>query len=1528
MGKIFFDTNNNVDTPTLILQNKNFDTLGSIPCFCGLAYTENFNSPNELSFTLYKYMDGKENITWGSTADHKVLYVPEFKERFVIKTSMKEIDSTQKYVTATSLCESELSGIKLYNIEVNTETDISNPDYDENFPTVFYRNPEKYSGYDWTGHKYEKYSDKQKKDTIRKSSLLHRLLEKAPHYSIKYVAPSLMGIQRSFSISDTDIYSELVNEISEEFNCLFLFDSMTREISVYDLYNTCQRCGYRGDFNEKCPECGSSKFEGQYGNDTTIFISNENLSTEIELETNADSLKNCFYVEGGDDTMTAAIRSINPNGSSYIYAITDGMKMDMPSTLSSALDSYHRLYSEHATSHAYVLNKDSVDKYNSVVKYVNSRFPDSKYALLPTYSIIGYPSTTSALYEAIDLYEFINSSMMPTIQTSGLGIDESMQSIIDGFKDGFSSNGTTFTNEIAIDNHKNAILSTVERAILNNAKIFYSPAYYDLKADTQTYIKATGSANGVWEGFLTLTSFTQKDDDGEKIAKTSQLLRLSISNRTALFVEQKIYRAMADKEKIGRYDITNLKLDENTFKSQLGLYSLSELQSLSDSFQGCLDVILSMDIEDTEPNEKLLDGYGKFYTTRKHFVDDEILVRNQMLEYVKNIYYYDPEAGEASGELYGIREQTNKILNFEKYIKGLPNGEKLWKTFCSYRMEDKYSNTNYISDGMSNAEIIENAKKLLDIANKELYRASHPQYTLTAKMNNLMALKEFQPLVRSFSVGNWLRLEIDGKIFRLRLLSYSVNFDEIQSIDVEFSTVEKIWSGGSDVKSIIESAVSIAQSYSGITQQMDKSSQTTKYVQSWLDNGFKATQTKFSNSDNQDIVIDRHGILARAYDDITNSYHPCQLKILGNGLYMTNDGWKTIYAGIGRIAYTDPETGGQVEDYGVIAKTVTGKLILGETLKIYNLNGSLKFTDNGLEITNGKNSFIVNPNDSSGLVRILKGSKNQFYINSNGDVCLSGSINIGEGKFIVDTSGNVTSAGTLSVGNGKLSYTAASGLKVDGIIMTKSGSKIGGWVVTDNALYNGSLTGNSSGDTGISTADFTRTVNGTERRNLRLAIGNNFAVNKDGVLYCTNADISGQITAKSGTIGNFNIGEEYIANGTTSIGTDNNSVYIGTNGISCGTGFIAYNTGDCKIQGQITAKGGIMLQGGVWTYDPRPGRPPTFHPDTTLVEINTGQREAPNNGNIGVISYVKGLCISGDVILNKLYFSDGVGVSASLSPYGLFVNNGQYFSTIISFSGKECNIGNYGVDVVIGGSGMPVNAALLKADIRTLSVKEKFSAGCNIVPTENNKTIGTSGHPWKNMFTESICLNPTEYETVSRINCMYADWELHDVITAHDDGLTTSIGWSGITDNATWATELKLRGQTVTAPNVGGITIKSDERLKNSFEGLEKYEQVFMELKPVSFRYNDGNSGRKHFGFGAGQVKKSLEKFNLTTKDFAGFVQMKNPPDQPPEIQDPMGLIYTEFVAWNTHMIQKAILENIELKSRIEKLERAAGSIE
>lgn len=1518
MAKIVFDKYHNVDMPTLLLQNRDFDTIGIFSNISNFTYSENFNSSNEISFTTYYKKDyGQINPLWNSICDLKVIYIPEFNERFEMYVSIDEENSTKKNISAVSLCEAELSNIKLYNIEINTELDIQNELYDENFPTVFFRNPDLYMDYDWSNVKYKNYSEKDKKELLRKSSLLHRILEKAPHYSIGYVAPSIANIQRSFHISDTDIYSELTGEISEEFNCIFLFNSMTREISVYDLYNTCKKCGYRGDFSNYCPECKSTEFSGQYGKDTTVFISTDNFAEGINLTTNSNSLKNCFFVEGGDDIITAAIRSINPNGSSYILNIIDDIKSDMPHVLSSAIDSYDDLYQKYNTSHLYTLPQSCVDKYNSVVNYVNQRFSNEKtFSLLQKNGIIGYPATTEAMYEAIDLFEFVNSSMMPTALTSGYDIEKTLKEIVDGFHHGFNNNSHSFMNEIAIDNYTSAIVSTIERVIKNTAKIFYSSAYYDFEVDTQYYLPGTASTKGVWSGTFILTSLTEKDENGNKLTKSSETINLSITGNVELFIEQKIYRAVAEMDEIKKYDISNLKLEEASFRTQLGFYSLQELQNLSDSFQGCLDIIMSLDIEDNALNKELEEKYYNFYFSRKKIIDSEILIRNNMVESIKNIYFYDSKSNKFFGCLYEIRKKTNEILNFENYIKNLQNGNELWQTFCSYRREDKYSNKNYISDGLTNSEIIEHAQKLLDIAKKELHRASHPQYTIDSTLENLLMVEEFQPLLEKFSVGNWIRIGVDDKVFRLRMLSYQINYDELQSIDVKFATVEYIWSGFSDIKYVIDSATSISESYSYFMQQVDMSKQTSEYVKGWIDDGFKATQTKFSTSDKQDIIIDRHGILARLYDDINDCYSPFQLKILNNGLYFTSDEWKNIEVGIGRISYIDPETNQLINDYGIIAKTVVGKLILGEKLGIYNANGSLKFTEDGLIVTNGVNSFIVNPNNNAGLLKILKGSREQFYINSDGDVCLSGSININNKKFFVDINGNITSSGSLSIANGKLTFTSSEGLKVDGIITTKSGSKIGGWTATDSALYNGSISGNAMGNAAISTVDFERIINGVSRRNLRFAIGNNFAVNNSGIIYCSNANISGSINAESGTIGNFNIGDKYIANSTSQLGTSNESVYLGTDGISCGTGFVVYNNGDCKIQGNIVSKGEINIIGGTWSYGTRPFDKPTFTPDSISAKINVGQRDIPTQ-DLGIKYYVDGVYIN-RLISDSIYISNASSALVLLNENGLFIRGSKNWCKVMDFTGTVCNIGGYGSSIILPDSIATVNASLANAHIKSLSVD---SITGNIIPAGANKNVGTSASPWDYVFSQSIRLKPSGYNTTARINCPYVDGAIHDALTVSDDGVTTSIGWNGIVGETQWGTTLNLRGQTVTAPNVGGITIKSDERLKNSFDKLDAYEHAYMELKPVSFKYNNGASGRKHFGFGAGQVKSVLENNGFTTKDFAGFVQMNDIMDS--EIKDPMGLIYTEFIAWNTHMIQKVIRENITLKERIEKLESA-----
>lgn len=135
-------------------------------------------------------------------------------------------------------------------------------------------------------------------------------------------------------------------------------------------------------------------------------------------------------------------------------------------------------------------------------------------------------------------------------------------------------------------------------------------------------------------------------------------------------------------------------------------------------------------------------------------------------------------------------------------------------------------------------------------------------------------------------------------------------------------------------------------------------------------------------------------------------------------------------------------------------------------------------------------------------------------------------------------------------------------------------------------------------------------------------------------------------------------------------------------------------------------------------------------------------------------------------------------------------------------------------------------------------------------------------------------------------------------------GSSTDFMWVGNNDIA----GLVLRGETVKLKNSSGTTVTSDERLKNSLKSLEEFEETYMDLEPIAFKYNNGTSDRFHFGFGANQVKETILKHGYTTKDFAGFVQSVDSPDSDDYcgVVDPMGLIYTEFISWNTHMIQKA----------------------
>lgn len=80
-----------------------------------------------------------------------------------------------------------------------------------------------------------------------------------------------------------------------------------------------------------------------------------------------------------------------------------------------------------------------------------------------------------------------------------------------------------------------------------------------------------------------------------------------------------------------------------------------------------------------------------------------------------------------------------------------------------------------------------------------------------------------------------------------------------------------------------------------------------------------------------------------------------------------------------------------------------------------------------------------------------------------------------------------------------------------------NGGTIGGFTIGDTAIYTGTLTSATDNYIGLSTADFTRSIGGTSRTGLRMAIGDKFGVTGDGIIY------SNDLQANGGNIGGWTI---------------------------------------------------------------------------------------------------------------------------------------------------------------------------------------------------------------------------------------------------------------------------------------------------------------------------------------------------------------------------------------------------------------------
>lgn len=865
------DMNNNVVTPTVVLCHRNKHKIGAIYPISEWSITPDMYNKNECSFKVYKEVNGIATPLWDQIKDLKVIYIPEYNEYFQISIDKTQTNETVKTITGSNLGIAELSQTMLYDIEINTEDDIARDAY----KMAYIYDP-----------------------TDISSSLLGRVLSKAPHYKIKHVDASLCKLVRSFSINDKSIYDFLTGDLADELNCLVWVDSYDRSISIYDLENSCPKCGHRAENETVCSKCRTTMTRG-YGEYFNVPVSNDNLSDSITVTTKDDEVKNTFRIQGGDDVINAAIRAVNPNGTEYINRFAAFQTEDMSKELIDQINAYQELYE-------------------------SKRKP--------------YKEIMNGLYDTIDQILYLTSSMMPSPETDDTDANKELAKLT-----------ADNLGMIAVQNLRVAGVTTVNNAVKSMADIYMS-AGYKVEIASSTY------SNQVWNGRFKVTSV----DDENDTAINGSDITLLITDDYETFITQKIQKIL-DKQDMSdeEYDWTK--------------YGLNRLSSFSDAYQSCIDMLIDSGVGD--PNHEFYISIYLVYYNKKLEVDKEIQVREAQIK--------EQEDKEAKYEKQ--RDNIQSELNFEKYL-----GKDLYSEYCLYRREDTYQNDNYISDGLSNSEILSKAEELLEVAQKEIVKASELQVDLSTDVGNIWTINEFKDVLDQWICGNWIRVICDDDIYKLRLLNYTIKDSDFSKISCDFSSVLKVSDGISDIKSILDSAKSMAGSYESVKRQAKNAQETGKTVSEWVEHGMNATAVAIRDSDSQSITYDNHGLLARTYDDITGEYEPEQLKVVNNTLAITDDNWKTVKAAIGKIHYEDPKhPGDMLSAYGVLGETIIGKLLLGEALGIYNDGGSLKFDKNGLSISNGTNSFVVNPNDET-LISLSNNNGKILWVDTKGGLHLRG----------------------------------------------------------------------------------------------------------------------------------------------------------------------------------------------------------------------------------------------------------------------------------------------------------------------------------------------------------------------------------------------------------------------------------------------------------------------------------------------------------------------------------------------------------
>lgn len=1117
-------------TPSLLLMNRSFHTIGKINCFDNWNISLVANGADEISFDVHKYCSGNLCSVWDALIDLKIVEVIGFG-RFEISVDYTDNTETVKSIHGISL-ETELAQIGLYNFHVNDEeaadmvkTEYSQDNYDSdgNFiPTTFYREIFENDTADQAEFK-------------RKHSLLHRVLDdNAPHWSIGYVTPYIAldeksqpeeaaRFQRTYTVDGESIYDFLTGTVAEESNVVFVFDTINRLINCYSLCDC---------INQTTGELEIDRYKNKVtgiGCDTSVFVSKNRLANEISISSNKDNVKNCFRIEGGDDVMTAMVRAANMNGSNSIYQFAKFQYDDMSEDLRKKLEAYQTMMSSEDTQKAYygygdietflngnlTLKVNSREEAASVLSlchehnidtnavssdaYCNYQYwhiitnENTKQLLLSDSPKSSNPIPVSKAIAAMGIYPklcmayddllYYESSMMPN---TGNGTEPGKA------EEQYNKLVKTLTDpnfKIAVSSFSN-YNNNLFVGITNNVET-YAQAFLDSRFDLSV-VKGSASYNSSarqWKGKIQIVQHTNENNIYPADVSSVHPITIKVTEDEEAFAVQKIQKALSKGSMLDiDFDISEIWENKNLteeeklqkIRNYFDKYSLNRLKSFYDGYESCISIL--MNLKYTADSDSRDSIYHRYYQQMR-------IISNPGSNGISN-----SKSNTVNGSNRSLlQEREDQIANIKQNIADLKAEQKLFQLggksaysgityephdfrtyigedfyleFCRYRREDTYKNDNYISDGLSTAECLAKAKELIETAGKEIKKACVLQRTVSASLNNLFALPEFEPLYESFALFNYIRVQTEDEILKLRLIGIHFSGDSTAEIDVTFSEqIESTDETVNDLQNIIQQAASMSTSYPSTVLQAKQGADARQEIQDMHRSGLNTSKTMLTNNDSNEITITPSGILCKRMDD-EGFYGDKQLRITGNIMAFTDDNWESVKMAVGETVFddpTDPTGETKIPAYGIIADNIVGKFIASEKAYIGNQDGSVQITKEGIDITNGSialsngtYSIELDPNHrlSNYMTdKISDSTKDNFLFcirKSAPDTIIMGVDTDGNGYF----SGNITAS---DIAGGTIEGTNINGGTIQGTNI--NGGTIEGVSITGGTIEGVSITG-------------------------------------------------------------------------------------------------------------------------------------------------------------------------------------------------------------------------------------------------------------------------------------------------------------------------------------------------------------------------------------------------------------------------------------------------------------------------------------